>query len=195
MDWEFTRIIRIRFIRCVHLVVIHIGFTTTSLLIVLFKERRIHTHRHHRHIHRFSDKVRIRHHFLGQQSLLKGSTAQHHVVINSQGFLEFRRTFRRDRTVLRATHLHSFRKICRRIQGLFGRVETTFRTTKGKLRSDAVISSACRIRLFRRRLIKVLPFATINNAPAHARRKFRIVHRVADSIIRVNQINGTAILF
>ena len=189
MGSHFARVIRIRFIRSVHLVMLHVRFATVRLLVILHKEARVHGHRHHGHIYRLTDKVGVRHHLLSQEALLVGGTTQNHRMIDSHIGIELGRAFSRGRAVLGAAHLHSFRKARRRIQNDLVTIEATLIGAKVKLGSNAIVGNACRIRLFRRRLFKILPLAAVHNAPAHTRGKFRIVHRVTDCVIRVNQVD------
>ena len=186
---HLASVIRIRFVRSVHLVMLHVRFATVRLLVILHKEARVHGHCHHRHIHRLTDKVRIRHHILGQEALLERGTTQNHRMVNDQLAIELGRAFGRSGSILGAAHLHSFRKASRGIQDNLVIVETALVSAKVKLGGNAFVCRTCRIRLLRSRLFKVLPRTAIHNAPAHPRRKLRIVHRVANSVIRVNQVD------
>ena len=160
----------------------------------LFKETRVHGQCNHRHLYfLFIDKVSIRHHFFGEETILIGGTTKNRILFNLDFRIKFRRILGRGRTILRTMDGHA---IIRRGRIQFHRfaIETSRFSLKIKLGSHSIVCRRFVIRLFGSRLFKILPRPTIDNAPAHARSKFRIIHRITDSIIPIDQINRPAIL-
>ena len=175
MNRKFARIIRIRLVGSIHPVIVHIRFAAVRFLVVILEESRIHAHRHHGHIYRFADKVRIRHRFGSQVAFLVGSAAEHRRLTNRDGIPKFLGILRRLRTVTGATHLDVARSR-RRIQRDRFVIETALRSGEGKLGSHALIGGRCRIRLFGSRLIEILPHTAIDDTPAHPDSHRRITH-------------------
>ena len=169
--------------------------TTAFLLgnVMLREEFRINADSHHRHIYRLVDEEALRNDLTAKGTALVGCTAERHAFRNGNLLIEFRRRARRFGAVLRTTYLYAFGHR-RRIQVDFVAIETARNRAHVDFRHEIVIGLRFRVAFFGSRLVEILPDATIHNTPANARLQFRVIHRITNRIVRVNQVNRSTLI-